>query len=182
MSARTQISSASPKSSETLTYEWVKNASSKIEGPFDVAAIRGWIAGGRFTMEYQALEDHAQSADQMKNSTAWMSLEEIFSLPPSVPAVIQLPPKGLLEALREQSRYKALRLGADILATAGWAGCIGSIFWWHSLGIPQVAGLGFLLGQVLYAGLGAVVVAVLRLMLVLLADIGDYLFEQYRKR
>jgi hypothetical protein len=156
-----------------MKYYVRKDATSEIEGPFKLDVIRGWIAGGRFSMDYEALEDHGQSLDQMTQSEDWMLLDKIFA----APAGFEQSPKEFLRAVRKRSCYRGLRFCVDVLAIAGWAGCIWWTFLFHYIPVREVP-----VDQLIGVGLVAIGVAVSRFALRLLADIGDLLIEQNRRR
>jgi hypothetical protein len=57
-----------------MKYYVRKDATSEIEGPFELDVIRGSIARGRFTTEYEALEDHGQHPIRpFRNHPIWGS-------------------------------------------------------------------------------------------------------------
>jgi hypothetical protein len=158
-----------------MKYYVRKDASSEIEGPFDLLVIRGWIAGGRFSTEYEALEDHGQSLDQMKDSEKWTLLDEVFAL--GTAATFEQSPKEFLKAVRKRSCYKGLRFCIDVVAIAGWAGCIWWTFLFHSIPVREIP-----VNQLIGVGLVAIGVAVFRVALRLLADIGDVLIDENRRK
>jgi hypothetical protein len=73
--------------------------------------------------------------------------------------------------------YKGLRFCVDVVAIAGWAGCIWWTFLFHSIPVRQIP-----VNQLIGVGLVAIGVAVFRVALRLLADIGDVLIEENRRK
>ena len=47
-----------------MKYYVRKDASCEIEGPFELEAIRGWIAGGRFAMEHEGVLERIRKIDR----------------------------------------------------------------------------------------------------------------------
>ena len=86
-------------------------------------------------------------------------------------------PKEFLQAVRKRSSYKGLRFCVDVLAIAGWAGCIWWTFLLHCIPVREVP-----VHQLIGVGLVAIGVVVFRLALRLLADIGDLLIEENRRK
>ena len=84
-----------------MKYYVRKDASSQIEGPFELEAIRGWIAGGRFAMEHEGVEDLGRSTDELRRSRMWRSLEEVLAEP--LPMRSAQSPKDFLDGVRDQS-------------------------------------------------------------------------------
>jgi hypothetical protein len=158
-----------------MKYYVRKDASAEIQGPVDLEVIRGSIARGRFTTEYEALEDRGQSLSQLKNSEKWMLLDEVFALGPT--ASFEQSPKEFLKAVRKRSCYKGLRFCVDVMAIAGWAGCIEWTFLFHSIPVREIP-----VNQLIGVGLVAIGVAFFRVALRLLADIGDILIEENRRK
>jgi hypothetical protein len=158
-----------------MKYYVRKDASSEIEGPFDLGAIRGWIAGGRFTTEHEALEDRDQDSAQLEAASGWTTLQEIFAGPAATQPDEK--PRAFLRKVREQSCYKGLRFFVNLLALAGWAGCL----WWVTI-LRASPVRELFVNEFILGGLALVSVAVVRLMAVLLIDIGDILIERNRRK
>ncbi len=160
-----------------MKYYVRKDASSDIEGPFDLEAIRGWVAAARFTNDYEAIEDMGRTTDQLKRSRRWVTLDELFSEPP--PALNEQSPKAFLEKVREQSCYKVLRLGIDLAMTAAWITMAVFLFAQRPTAeapIPMLAvGAGLLI-------LSALVAVALRQSAFVLIDMADILIEQNRRK
>jgi hypothetical protein len=160
-----------------MKYYVRKDASSDLEGPFDLEAIRGWVAGGRFTTEFEAIEDLGRTTDQLKRSRRWQTLEELFAEPASTNP--EQSPKAFLEKVREQSCYKTLRLCVDLVVLAAWIAAALGLFFYSpavesNLGLLAM-GLGILV-------LAAIVVVAFRQSAFVLIDVADILIEQNRKK
>jgi hypothetical protein len=157
-----------------MTFYVRKDAFSEIEGPFELEAIRGWIASGRFTVAHEAVEDRGRSTDEVRNSRMWRTLEEIFAEPASMR--VEQSPKAFLEAVREQSCYKTLRLCIDLIMLAAWVGCALLALVRFSSSPELLVGSIIL---VLVIGVGFVA---LRQSAFVLVDIADVLIEQNRRK
>ena len=157
-----------------MKYYVRRDASSEIEGPFDLEAIRGWIASGRFTMEHEAVEDWGRSTDEIKRSRMWRTLEETFAEP--APMRSAQSPKVFLNAVREQSCYKTLRLCIDLTTLASWGVCTVLLFSRFSSS-PDMLVLSIVLAAVIAVGFLA-----LRQSAFVVVDIADVLIEQTRRK
>jgi hypothetical protein len=157
-----------------MKYYVRKDASSEIEGPFELEAIRGWIANGRFTMEDEAVEDRGRSTDEIRRSRMWRTLEEVFAEPPSERNAQS--PKVFLAAVREQSCYKTLRLCIDLTVLASWAACAFFLFTRFSSS-PDLLVLSIVL-----MAIGGVGFLALRQSAYVIVDIADVLIEQTRRK
>lgn len=160
-----------------MKYYVRKDAASDIEGPFDFEAIRGWVAAGRFTNDFEAIEDIGRSTDQLKRSRRWLSLEELFAEP--APSLNEPSPKAFLEKVREQSCYKVLRLCIDLAMAAAWVAAGFAMYLRRPDGEPNFVVLSVGLGILLLAAMVAVAI---RQSAFVLIDVADILIEQSRRK
>jgi hypothetical protein len=157
-----------------MKYYVRKDASAEIEGPFELEAIRGWIAGGRFSMEHEGVEDLGRSTDELKRSRMWRSLEEVLAEP--APLRDPQSPSAFLTAVRDQSCYKTLRLCIGLTTFAGWGAC--AILAWLRFS-SSTDGLIFSIALI---GIMAVGFVALRQSAFVVVDIADVLIEQTRRK
>jgi hypothetical protein len=157
-----------------MKYYVRKDAAAEIEGPLDLEAIRGWVAAGRFSNEYEAVEDRGRSTDEVRRSRMWRTLEEIFAEPPEMRH--EQSPAAFLDAVRERSCYKTFRLCIDLAIVAGWiAGALGAwIRFSDSTNSMILAGI-----LVVLLGIG---LSALRQSALVVVDIADVLIEQNRRK
>ena len=149
-----------------MNYYVRKDGSSKIEGPFDLESIRGYIALGRFTGDYEGAENE---------HGPWSTLEEIFAMP--VPRHFEQFPASFLEAVREQSCFKGLRLCADALAVVAVGGPLVYLFSARALlSGPAASGL------ILWVLVSVIAGLLSRFLATAIADIADILIEKSRRK
>jgi hypothetical protein len=157
-----------------MKYYVRQDASSEIEGPFDLEAIRGWIAGGRFTMQHEGVEERGRSTDDVRRSRMWRTLEEIFAEPAELH--VEQSPQVFLNAVRERSCYKTLRLCIDLSTFGGWFA--GGVYIFQRFASDTQSAV--LCGAALI--LMAIACAALRQSAFVLIDIADVLIEQNRRK
>lgn len=160
-----------------MKYYVRKDASSDIEGPFELEAIRGWVAAGRFTNDFEAIEDIGRTTDQLKRSRRWITLDELFSEPP--PSANEQSPKAFLEKVREQSCYRVLRLCIDLAMTAAWIATAVFLVVQKPVGEAPIPMLALGAGLLILAALLAVAI---RQSAFVLIDMADILIEQNRRK
>jgi hypothetical protein len=157
-----------------MKYYVRKDAASEIEGPFELEAIRGWIAGERFTMEHEAVEDRGRSTDEIRRSRMWRTLEEIFAEPTAL--LTEQSPQAFLNSVRDRSCYKTLRLCIDLAVLTAWGTAAVLILLRFSESKNSLA-----IGVLLALAAGVVAVA-LRQSAFVLVDIADVLIEKNRRK
>lgn len=162
-----------------MRYYIRKDAASEIEGPFELEALRGWVAGGRFTNDFEAIEDTGRSTDDIRASRRWQLLEDVFTDPLS--KRIEQSPGAFLAGVRQNSCYKALRLFIDLTSGAAWLTIAGLTYLEVGKSSPgdSTVQLVVVLGIFLMASIALIAA---RQFATLFADIADILIHQNRKK
>ena len=162
-----------------MRYYVRKDESADVEGPFDLDAIRGWVARGRFTPEFEAIEEMGRTADEVRRSQRWNKLEVVFADP--APRVGGQTPESFLARVRENSCYKTLRLFIDLATVAAWAASIFLVYVELSRRAPGDQATQLVVGLVVIALISIGLVAI-RQSALLFADIADILIDANRRR
>jgi hypothetical protein len=162
-----------------MKYYVRKNADSVIEGPFELEAIRGWIAGGRFTNDFEAIEDNGRTLDQLRLSRLWQRLEEVFAEP--MPPNAERSPGSFLALVRQNSCYKTLRLFVNLTTVAIWIAVAVTIYL-EMTKDPALEGTTRLIMAAGVLFLISLALIAVRQSALLFADIADILIEQNRRR
>lgn len=162
-----------------MKYYVRRDASSEIEGPFDLPAIRGWIAGGRFTNDFEAIQDTGRTAEELKACRDWQSLGDVFAQPEARQRGESA--DAFLGRVRKNSCYRTLRLFIDLTMVAAWGGGAAAIylnFQTEEQGL-RTGTLLIAAALILVASVGLVAI---RQSAVLFVDIADILIEQNRRK
>lgn len=162
-----------------MKYYVRKDASSEIEGPFELDAIRGWIARGRFTNDCEAIEERGRTIEEVQRSQRWDRLEVIFADPE--PSHAGESPDSFLARVRQNSCYKTLRLFIDLSTIAAWGVSVFVIYMELSKRAQFDQLTRIVLAVVMIALLSIGLVAI-RQSALLFADIADILIDQNRRR